>query len=364
MASSLISNTNQVYFASVLAMDNAGMVAMFEALVASGLNGFLGCLSDIYEAALVEFYQNALVRDGKVISTVQGKSVEISEEVFARTFELPMDGLTDINEVPKYLVFDARTEFSFTGEQLTTSCKKRELKIEFRVLSDILAKSVTVKARSFDVVTHERFLMMTAINGGVKINWGRLLFNIFKEDVRDVSRVKKTPVKRAVSKKRPATAAAELVVKKKRTLKVKTAPSNEKLELVSVAQEALPLQVIKPITAAPPKPKRKAPKRKLILPAGSADEIAEEETDVEKQREEPTADVVVNEPTVATFVEKEKETSGDNVDSIIQQILEDTAQLETDMGDTDETVVGGPTIQTLMILFLVIFSWLPVKLTA
>ncbi|KZV18650.1 hypothetical protein F511_40962 [Dorcoceras hygrometricum] len=181
--------------------------------------------------------------------------------------------------------------FSFTGEQLTTSCKKRELKIEFRLLSDILAKSVTVKAWSFDAITHERFLMMTAINGGVKINWGRLLFNIFTdmvmpgsrqargyafqicillknvpnldlgdskefpplkiltartvgryisindkiyvedvEDVGDVSRVKKTSVKRVVSKKRPATATAELVVKKKRSLKGKEAPSNENLE--------------------------------------------------------------------------------------------------------------------------------------
>ncbi|KZV19957.1 zinc finger protein 6-like [Dorcoceras hygrometricum] len=144
--------------------------------------------------------------------------------------------------------------------------------IDFKLLSDILAKSVTVKAGSFDAVTHERFLMMTAINGGVKINWGRLLLNIFTdmvmpgsrkargyavqicillnnvpnldlgdskefpplkiltartvgryisindkisiedvEDVGDVSRVKKTPVKRAVSKKRHATAAAELV---------------------------------------------------------------------------------------------------------------------------------------------------------
>ncbi|KZV46961.1 hypothetical protein F511_23563 [Dorcoceras hygrometricum] len=56
MASSLISNTNQVYFASVLAMGNADMVAMFEALVASGLNGFLGCLGvdegDWYKASL------------------------------------------------------------------------------------------------------------------------------------------------------------------------------------------------------------------------------------------------------------------------------------------------------------------------
>ncbi|KZV17005.1 hypothetical protein F511_26889 [Dorcoceras hygrometricum] len=345
MASSLISNTNQVHFSSALAMDNAGMVAMFEALVASGLNGFLGCLSDIYEATLIEFYPIASVRDGQVISTVQGKSVEISEEDFARTFSLPVDSLTDINEVPKDLVFDAITEFSFTGEQLTTSCKKRELKIEFRILSNILDKSVTVKAGSFDAATHERFLMMIAINGGVKIIWSRLLFNNLKdmvtpgsrqargyavqisktihryiaindkiavedlEDVRDVSRGKKTPVKMAVSKKRPATAVAELVVKKKRTLKGKADPSKENLELDLLM--------------------RLRRKRQML-----------------KNKEKNQLLMLVNKPTVATFVEKDKDTSGDDVDSIIQQILEDTAQLETDMGDTDETVVGGPTIQT------------------
>ncbi|KZV58371.1 oligopeptide transporter 3-like [Dorcoceras hygrometricum] len=54
------------------------------------------------------------------------------------------------------------------GEQLKTSCKKREMKYEFCLLNDILAKTVTVKAGSFDVVTHERFLMMSSIHGGVK----------------------------------------------------------------------------------------------------------------------------------------------------------------------------------------------------
>ncbi|KZV26535.1 hypothetical protein F511_35981 [Dorcoceras hygrometricum] len=71
MASSLVSNTNQVHFASVLAMDNSEMVAMFEALVASGLNGFLG---------------------------FQGKLVEISEEIF-----LPVEGLIDMNEPPPHI---------------------------------------------------------------------------------------------------------------------------------------------------------------------------------------------------------------------------------------------------------------------
>ncbi|KZV49930.1 hypothetical protein F511_20688 [Dorcoceras hygrometricum] len=50
MASALINNTIQVYFASVQGMEHEGMVSMFEALLASDLSGFLECSSAIYEA--------------------------------------------------------------------------------------------------------------------------------------------------------------------------------------------------------------------------------------------------------------------------------------------------------------------------
>ncbi|KZV24646.1 histone-lysine N-methyltransferase 2D-like [Dorcoceras hygrometricum] len=224
MAASLIHNAIQVYFDSMFSMVDEGMVQMFKALESSGLRGFLGCSSTIYEAALVDFYHNASVRDNKVISSMQVKSVEVSEDQFAGIFELPTEGLTDMYEVPKYLVFDSRSVFSADGEQLKTSCKKREMKFEFRQLNDILAKTITAKAGFFDAVTHERFLMMAAIHGGVKkfefrqlndilaktitakagffdavtherflmmaaihggvkINWGRLLFNLLKDMV-------------------------------------------------------------------------------------------------------------------------------------------------------------------------------------
>ncbi|KZV39890.1 hypothetical protein F511_04530 [Dorcoceras hygrometricum] len=156
MVASLINNAIQVYLDSVFSMEDEGMVQMFKALESSGLRGFLGCSSSIYEAVLVDFYHNASVQDNKVISSIQGKSVEISEEQFVGIFELPTKGLTDMNEVPKDLVFDARSAFSTDGEQLKTSCKKREMKFEFRLLNDILAKTITVKAGSFDAVTHER----------------------------------------------------------------------------------------------------------------------------------------------------------------------------------------------------------------
>ncbi|KZV30945.1 hypothetical protein F511_20491 [Dorcoceras hygrometricum] len=119
MASSYYNNTLHVNFESVLAMDDPGMVSMFQALMASGLEGFFGCPAVIYEAALVDFFENASVRDGVVVSTVHGVTVEISEQLFAETFELPVEGLSELSEIPKDLVFDVRSIISLFGEPLS-----------------------------------------------------------------------------------------------------------------------------------------------------------------------------------------------------------------------------------------------------
>ncbi|KZV41249.1 bifunctional UDP-glucose 4-epimerase and UDP-xylose 4-epimerase 1 [Dorcoceras hygrometricum] len=68
MASSFYSNTQHIDFASVLNMNDPGMVSMFQALIASGLEGFLGCMAVAYETALVDFFENASVHDGVIIN--------------------------------------------------------------------------------------------------------------------------------------------------------------------------------------------------------------------------------------------------------------------------------------------------------
>ncbi|KZV21093.1 patatin-like protein 2 [Dorcoceras hygrometricum] len=296
MASYLFINTVHVCFESVLAMDNAGMVAMFESLVDTGLKGFLGCPAVIHEADLLEFFANGSVRDGVVVSTVNGVTVEISEQLFAETFELPVEGLTDLSEIHKDLVFDARSIVSLSGESVSMFGKNKELAIEFRLICEILAKTISVKAGSFDAITQEKFLMMATITCGVRINWNRLLFNIFKDMVTPGSRkakgnaiqislllenfpnlelgessefpyskvltektvhryivlndkvgmevvtaeprVKKTPTKKAASKKRPATdAAVAPVVKNKRTTKSKSVSLKDTLDIFPVSQD-------------------------------------------------------------------------------------------------------------------------------
>ncbi|KZV23544.1 hypothetical protein F511_02030 [Dorcoceras hygrometricum] len=134
----------------------------------------------LYEKELEQFFDTALVKDNEILCVIHGKVVAITER-FAGVFELPTEGLIDFSEVPNNFVFDARSLFSRSREPVKPSCKKREMKYEFRLLNDILANSVTVKANSFDAVSHELFVLMTAIHFELKVNWRKMLFDTRKE---------------------------------------------------------------------------------------------------------------------------------------------------------------------------------------
>ncbi|KZV28315.1 hypothetical protein F511_11676 [Dorcoceras hygrometricum] len=81
MASSLIANSLQVNFDSVLGIpDNDGMVKMFIALESTGLRGFLGCLSVFYRKELEQFFDTALVKDNEVLYVIHGKMADRSSK--------------------------------------------------------------------------------------------------------------------------------------------------------------------------------------------------------------------------------------------------------------------------------------------
>ncbi|KZV50070.1 hypothetical protein F511_27289 [Dorcoceras hygrometricum] len=166
------------------------------------------------------------------------------------------------------------------------------------------------------------------------------------EEVADVPRVKRTPVKKVVSKKRPAVAtAAEPVGKKKRTSKSKSVSAQDNLEILPVAQEAVPIQIIEPTPAAPaeqpPVPKRKIQKRKRRLVLGSDDDIVEQpaaEVSSKNTVGEPAVEVagetVVEESTLANVLEEQqKETVVENIaEPVSEPAVEDVAN--TDVAET------------------------------
>ncbi|KZV26888.1 hypothetical protein F511_42279 [Dorcoceras hygrometricum] len=126
----------------------------------------------------------------------------------------------------------------------------------------------------------------------------------------------------AGSKKRQATEGnAPAFPKKRRTMKNKPSPSQTNLDILNIAQDVVPLQIIDPTPAAAavnsPVPKRKSRKRRLILPTGSDDESIATQKPVKDTHE------VAVKPT-------------DEVDMIIEQVLEETL----DLGVSEETQGG------------------------
>ncbi|KZV56576.1 hypothetical protein F511_04985 [Dorcoceras hygrometricum] len=336
---------------------------------------FSGCKSVLYDPELEHFFDTALIQGGDITGVISGKYFSISPSRFAGVFELPTEGLSDFSDVPRNLVSDARKIFSKSGVPVVPHGKKKLLKYEYRLLNDILAKSITVKAGSFDDVTTERFQMMTAIHFGLKVNWSKILVPALtmgeatpfpsskilspktvltyittnqtadtrgqsdeggRTPVAIVNRASKSknksestsdaPVEIVLevvgSNKRPATeGSAPVVPKKRRTMKTKHSPSQANLDIVNIAQDVVPLQIVDPTPATAalksPTPKRISRKRRLILPTGSDDESIATQKSVKDTHE------VAVKPT-------------DEVDMIIEQVLEETL----DLGVSEETQGG------------------------
>ncbi|KZV34338.1 hypothetical protein F511_35353 [Dorcoceras hygrometricum] len=263
MVASLIHNALQVNFDSVLSLPDEGTVQMFKALESTGLRGFLGCHSVLNEDDLMAFFSYSFVRENEVISCVQGNFVGISEEVLAASFELPTEGLTSMDEVSKDLIYDVRSVFFASGEPVKTSCKKKEMKIEFRLLNDILEKSVTVKSKILfdilrDMVTKSSkqakgfAAICVLLKGAPNLKMGeaktfpplKILTlktigtyvaknkSITAEEMADEPSVEKF-VKKAAAKRRPAPA-AEPVAKRKSTTVGRAAPTEKNLAIVPV----------------------------------------------------------------------------------------------------------------------------------
>ncbi|KZV43943.1 hypothetical protein F511_11917 [Dorcoceras hygrometricum] len=358
MASSLIANALQVNFDSVLGIpDNDGMVKMFRALESTGLHSFLGCPSVHYEKELEQFFDTALVKDNEILCVIHSKVVAITEDRFEGVFELPTEGLTDLSEVPKNLVFDARSLFCRSRDPVKTSCKKRKMKYEFRLLNDIQSKSVTVKAGSFDDVTHERFVLMTTIHYEIKFNWRKLLFEALKEMADKSSKRAKGYATQicVMLKGDPAVTLEE----------AKTFPPLKILSAKTVGTYVATNKTIdargesyEPDVAKVAVVKRKSVSKKRSISTSNKDtnevqvEIVAEKT-VSKKRPAAASDApAVKKKRTATGraapTEKDlelvtvahdrnirKKTIVDDVDKIIDQVLTEIAQLETDVVEPD-----------------------------
>ncbi|KZV58694.1 hypothetical protein F511_30253 [Dorcoceras hygrometricum] len=346
--------------------------------------GFLGCPVVVYEDALVEFFD--LPVDGLVVSTVNGVAVNISEKLFAETFDLPVDGLADISEMSKDKIFDARSIVSLIGEPVTLSGLKSQMKMHYRLLCDIMEKSISVKAGSFNAITVEKFSFLTVVVCDVKMNWGCILFGFLKkmvtpgtnqakgfaiqislllesipnlelgassefpsskiltdktihryiavinksgaQDPADAPKIKKAPKTKVASRKRPVDIPLDVpVVKRKRTSKKKST-----LKLVAVAQEAIPIQIVPAESVVEPMVEDQQTETEDAVDRPAA----EEETPADRP-----ADEIVN--VEQRVDESAVEVSGVDVDreTVIQHVLN-----QLDLSTEGQDVTKGDKVET------------------
>ncbi|KZV49231.1 hypothetical protein F511_26353 [Dorcoceras hygrometricum] len=396
MASSLISSSLHVDFDSVFGMDDAGLVQMFESFIVTGLKDFLGCPAVFYEAVLTEFFENSSVRDGVVVSTIRGTAIEISEEMFTAVFDLPMEGSTDLSEVLRIwcwmsvasFLTPRRNIFSDSKKKVSISYLKKEMKLQYRLLSDILVKTLYVKAGSFDAVTRDRFMLMTAITCDVKINWSNLLFGILKdmmtpgsrqakgfaiqicvilknvpglelgesrafpassvltaktvhryvvinekigaEDVTYVPRVKKAPKTKATPKKRTVVASVdEPIVREKRMLILGDDDDIFKDQSAEIVDSET---IVGGNTA-------EQPAAEVELASVEDQPAADAATGVHETEVETADDSIHDETVVESIVEPAVVATTDDADTMIEQVLDQLA-LITATQDDDEAVEG------------------------
>ncbi|KZV40858.1 hypothetical protein F511_21116 [Dorcoceras hygrometricum] len=112
MAVSLSINAMQIDFALVLAMEYTGMVRMFNSLEKTGLKGFLEVSGLVFEGPVIEFFANAKVIAGTVVSVVANRKMVITKDVFAEAFGLPIEGMVSFIYLPVQTVAEMRMRFS------------------------------------------------------------------------------------------------------------------------------------------------------------------------------------------------------------------------------------------------------------
>lgn len=107
-------NTLLFDFDSVLAMQYEGIITMFKMLEAFSLRKFLGCSARVSEPILDEFFTSAKIEHDFVLFTVRGLNFNISQMMFANTFDLLETVLLTCNNIPLGNVKQRKTGFSLS----------------------------------------------------------------------------------------------------------------------------------------------------------------------------------------------------------------------------------------------------------
>ncbi|KZV36560.1 hypothetical protein F511_23589 [Dorcoceras hygrometricum] len=169
----------------MLVMKHDGMKKMFKSLEDTWLKGFLEAFDLVYEGDVIEFFVNVKVIVGTIVSSMGNRKMALTKDVFTEVFGLSTEGLTTFMDITKESVVEMRSLFSGSDEPFRAPNKKKGMKMEFRLLHDIVAKALCTKAGSFDVVLLSMVNNSKRQSQGFAVQVSVLLEKLVKTDLGD-----------------------------------------------------------------------------------------------------------------------------------------------------------------------------------
>lgn len=177
-----------VDFEEVQALNNVDINKVLGMLTESGLKKFLSCALSYNVSVAKQFFLSAKIIHGSIACTFKNVEYTISQKLFADTLELPSGGIEKISDIPDGNSDMWKLGFSLSENPISIPGEKQDLKPEFRILANIVAKSLLARAGAYDKITLEKFQYMALIASRILVDWSGILFNTLLDMVRGKGR--------------------------------------------------------------------------------------------------------------------------------------------------------------------------------
>lgn len=169
-------------FDFVYAMEDESFYRFFRLIESFAVSNFLSAPSlDVYTTKLLCNYEKSSVdANGKIPMNVNDHSLIVDKCIFVSVFQLPTEDIlrfysSSANDMEEMILL-----FSSSMTAVKNFAAKKDLKLEYQLLPDVVLKALISNAGSFTAITMEKFQVMTTIMKSMKINWSSFQFNTLK----------------------------------------------------------------------------------------------------------------------------------------------------------------------------------------
>lgn len=178
---------NKTYYAvdfeEVEAINNPEINSVLNMVKESGLKKFLSCATSFSIPITKQLFATARIIHGSIVCSIKKENYIISQQFFTDSLELLTGGLGKVSNIPDGNTDMWKLGFSNSESLMSIPAEKHQLKSEFRLLANIVAKALLARAGAYDKITLLKFQYMALIASRIGVDWSGILFSSLREMV-------------------------------------------------------------------------------------------------------------------------------------------------------------------------------------